>query len=656
MAISAGDLASATDPFLLAFDVAYSSTTMEWTYYRIKIFDSEGLLNGITDKDVQDIFWQNDTDADKSFPAAAMQTGGSGSFSPDHEFGAFEQDVGGGTFETFSARNAVQADPKTAYVFLAGRANGAVVYSLYAYIALTWYDRDPAQILFSWIAHHMDNSVLTMKDYIDQTSFAAASAYYDLNLIGLTVWREVGQSIADQTVALFEHTADFLVIAPDTATGAVKLKIATRGAMTERTTPINLAGDSVASYTIRPTDRFRVDRLDARFGSLTMIANSITADSAADYLTGFPIDFPHISRNMASQKVGPVTAANKIELSLPYHQTRDRLLNHVDIGYWKDGQDEIEIEFADWTHFNFEAGDVVPVLGESYVGTERFLVVEKHLDLDTLLATARLLQIHVGAGTSPKLADAANMIFSLRPNSLGNHVDGTTVFPLRIGYSASPRVLDRWIDESGRFAHATQMDRGTGGPAGANPTPPHLTLDAIGRWPAIVFDGTSAFKQGTVSASKLSGPYTTAAVDFTFYAVVRVDDTAAALDTIWAYSNAGTIMTFDIASGVPRYNDGGGSIGSGSALSGWQIIVWTLKAAASSTIRRNGVQIHSGGAYTQRQLVSVGASYSIGCNAAGTLYLFSGAIAELTLFQGAHSVARTQAIELYLSGKYGIAI
>ena len=656
MAITAGDFASATDPFLMAFNVAYTSTLMDWANYRIRIYDSEGLLNGIVDKELQDIFWQNDVDPDKAFPAAATQTNGTGSFLADYEFGSFDQDVGGGTFASFTARNRCHADPKDAYVFLAGRANGAVIYSLFAYVAYTWYERDPAQILFSWIGHHLDNSVLTMKDYIDQDTFSAASDYYDSKPIGMVVSRESGKTIAEQTKDLFEHTADFLVIAPSGATNTVKLKIITRGALTERTTPINLDGDSVASYSVRPTDRYRIDRLDHRFGNPTMVVGGLAADDAGDYMVSFPVSFPHTSRNLSSQKAGPSTAANKVEVSLPLHQTRDRVLNHLDLLYWKDDQDEVEIEFADWTHFNFEAGDVVPVVGGGYTGTEKFLVVEKRLDLDDMMATCRLLQLRGADGMTPKQADAANLIFSLRPNTLGHFVDGTAAFPLRVGYKIQPKNLDRWWDESGRFSHATQMDRGIGGPAGANPTPPQMTLDTIARWPVLDFDGTSALKQGNgASGSKIVGPYTAATSDFTFYAVVRVDDTAAAVAELWAYSYLGTAFGIRFASGVPKYTSGGVTYGTGSALAGWQIVVWTLKSAAASTVRRNGVELFNSGTFAKVQLSPLG-DFSIAISATGSLFPFNGAIAEMHCFAVAHALATTQAIEAHLSEKYGITI
>ena len=50
------------------------------------------------------------------------------------------------------------------------------------------------------------------------------------------------------------------------------------------------------------------------------------------------------------------------------------------------------------------------------------------------------------------------------------------------------------------------------------------------------------------------------------------------------------------------------------------------------------------------------ADVAIGCNYAGNTYQFDGAIAELALFKGAHSVATTEQIEAHLAEKYGITI
>lgn len=655
MAISGGDWSSATDPFVLALAFGYSSTSMDWARSRIIISGSEGLLNGIIDRDIQDLFWQHTTDKDKSWPAGAMHTGGTGPSADGYEFGSFDQDIGGGTFYTFDPNDMIEADPKDASVFLTGRAAGAVLYDLYAYAAYAWTERDPAQILFSWIAHYLDNSIFTMKDFCDQTSFAAASTYYDAKPIGLSVYREVGKTIADQTKKLFDHTADFLAIRPTGAAGTVLLNVLVRGALTDRPTPINLDGNSVASYKVTPTDRYRIDRMDATFGALTMIhAEASGAKTAADYITGPRIEFPHSSRNMASQKVGSATADNTVTLDLPYHRTRDRLLNHLDIEYWKDDADEVEIEFADWTHWNFEAGDIVHLTGAGYDGTENFLVMEKTPDLDTMLAVAYLIQIKGAAGMSPKQADAAHLVFSLRPNSLGNYVDGETTFPARIAYLANQRNLDRWIDESGHHRHATQIDRGTGGPAGANPRPPLMTLDAMARWPVLDFGGTEGLKMATIAGSKIVGP-SAAAGDYTMYAVVRVDNVAAATENIWSYSYSGNSLVFRFASGVPKYVFGGTTYGGGSALAGWQIVTWWISAPTSSVIRRNGAVLYSGGSYTAMALSSLG-DYAIGCNYAGDSSLFDGAVAELNLFAGAHSLVTVQAIEANLAEKYGIAI
>lgn len=654
MAITSGNWSSATDPFILALDVTYTGTLGELTYDRILIYNTTGLLNGVIDKDRQDLFWQNDANPDQTFPLSALQTFGTGPANSLYEFGSIQKDAGGGTWESFNSKDMIQADTKDARAYLSGRAGGAVLYSLFAYVAFAWTERDPAQILFSWIAHHMDNSAFTLKDYLDQASFQAASDYYDANPCGLSVIREAGKTIADQAKAVVDHTADFIGIVPNVATGSVTMRFFVRGALDDRTTPIDLESKSVKSYTIRPTDRYTLDRIDATFGSLVMVTNGISAADGSDYIYGFPIEFPHLSRNHAIQKVGSESASNSLDLDFPYHQTRGRLANHVDIRYWKDRQDEAEIEFADWSHLNFEAGDVVHLIGQSYTGAEAFLVIEKTLDLDALTSSIRCLQIRGHAGKTPRYADDANLLFNLRPNELGYFVEGSGAFPKQIAKLADPRNIDRWFEAGDNYTHAQQINRGTGGPAGGNPSPPQMVLNQIARWPVLDFDGLSGMMQATSSTRKTSGPYTAAASDFTFYAVVRVDDTAAALDSIWHYVYSGAGLEFGILSGVPKYY-AGSWIGSGSALAGWQIIVWTLQSAASSAIRRNGVQLHSGGAYTQMALSGF-ADVSIGCNYAGNTYQFDGAIAELAMFKGAHSVATTQQIEAHLADKYGITI
>lgn len=653
MAISSGDWSSATDPFLFATDVSYSSTVGELSDNRIRLNDSYGLLNGIIDKERQDLFWQNDGDSEKAWAVSAMRTNGSGIANGYPEFGGFDQDIGGGTFQSFYCRDLIHDDPKTAYIYVTGRSAGAVLYSLFCYVALCWNERDPAQILFSWIAFHLDNSDFSMRDYLDQTSFQDASDYYDANPCGLTAIRQVGTSIAEQAKILFHHVADFLAITPAGSDRSAKLRILVRGALYDRTTPIELDGRSVRAYTVRPTDRYRIDRIDARFGAITMLGGS-NPDDAADYLTGFPIEFPHDSRNTASQKVGGQSAPNKISVDLPYHRTRQRVLNHLDLRYWKDDQDEVEVEFCDWSHFNFDVGDMVHFTGRGYDGTENFVVTEKELDIDTLQARARFLQLRGHNGKSAQYADGANLICNLRPNTLGHFVDGTSTYPKTAFIATDPRILDRWFCEAD-YSHGRQINRGTGGPAGANPSPPKIALDELARWPVVEFDALSGLMQSVSLTSGFSAPHTSpTACDFTIYAVVRVDDVAALTADIWTYSYSGSGFGVRFASGVPKYYQGV-TIGSGSALGGWQIVVWTLKSAASSTVRRNGVQLFSGGAFTQVALNNAG-SFSIGCNNTGTGGQLDGAIAELAIFKTAHDVATTQQIEAHLSEKYGIAI
>jgi hypothetical protein len=198
MAITAGNWSSATDPFVFATAHAYTGTTYDWTNYYVQLTNGEGFLNGIvSNRDIQEIYWQKDSDSTVSFFAAGIETNGTGGqHSTLEEIGYYDHDVGS-TFESYKSDDYFEDDPKTTQISMRGRANGANAYSLYAYTAWSWVRKDPAQIIFSMIAHYVESS-FTLKDFLNQSSFQDASDYYDENPASLSCWREVGSSIADQ--------------------------------------------------------------------------------------------------------------------------------------------------------------------------------------------------------------------------------------------------------------------------------------------------------------------------------------------------------------------------------------------------------------------------------------------------------------------------
>ena len=657
MAITGGDWSSSTDPFILALAHAYSSTVGEISFNRVKLLGSEGFINAIVnDKDVQEIYWSKDGDVEKSWPVNAFQTAGTGPAAGYPEFGGFDENLGSG-FVSFAAQDLIEADPKTAYVFTTGKSGGAVLYSLFAFTAYAWEQKDPAQVLFSWIAHHVD-SIWTLKDYINQTSFQDASDYYDENPCHLSLYREVGFSIDEQIKKVMDHTSDFLVIGPADTSGDVQLSLKTRrDGLTSRDAAIDLEGESVRAYTIRPTDRYTLDKVNASFGSVIMMAGGPLADQPEDYITSQPIEFPSENRNKSMQKVGDASSDRTVGIECPYHILRENLLSHLDIGFWKDDQDEIEIEFTDLSHFNFEAGDIVPVIGRGYDGTELFLVTEKTVDWDTMKATCRVLMLRGIDGKSAVYADEPNLLLNLRPNSLGLFFDGSVSLPVTMPLADDPRNFDRLWSEK-EYSHPSQHTRGTVGPAAGPPGPWPLDANVRNGWPCF----NLALETGLEISKDLTGGresiLTSAISDYTFYwvgnpttitgyrALFESDD-GGANNIIFAVSGSGT-------PGKVQYYDGTWR-GSVDTIAGWQILVFALNSAAGSTIRRNGAQIEGSLTYTRRQM-AVTDDYGLGVNAAGASGVFEGDWAECSLFQVAHDTATIESIEAHLAEKYNISI
>lgn len=653
MAISAGDWASATDPFLMAADHAYTSTLGDLSNNRIILYGSEGFLDAVTtEPDIQELLWIADTDAEKTWAVNAVNTQGVSVLDLITEFGKYQVNSGG-TFELFTPRALFQPDPKTTYVYVTGKASGSVLYSLHVLTAYLWQRKDPAQILFSWIAHHVD-SAFTLKDFLAQTNFQDASDYYDENPIELCLWREVGSTLAEQIKKVMHHTADFLAIKPAETTGELQLHIEPRQlGLTTRTTAVDLDSASVKTYRIKPTDRYTLDALAVKYGAHHVYARgpATLPDEPGDYDTSRPLDIPGVNRMTLLQKVRGTDADRQVETDAPYIPQRQIVANHLDLAFWADNQSEIEIEFADWTHFNFEVGDKIPVSGgETELDNEYFLVTEKNLDADTLLATMRGLSIKGIEGKRPAYADTDSHIFAVTPQTLGDYFDGTVTFPRDAAAVGEVRNLDRVFGLASR-AHLSEMPRGT---------VTNLQVDvetAGGIWPALVGDGS----QGAEIKYKLNdfGALQTAAVsNFTAYWVINPH--AAGISSLgYLFEQDGS--TYDLAmvssngSGLVQFYDGSGWRGTQAAISGWQILVFVLDSGGAS-IRRNGADLETGLTYNQTRLLQMEDKGFL-CPASGsTTGAFDGELAEAHIFKAAHPMATIQDIESHLAERYGISI
>jgi hypothetical protein len=657
MAITSGNWASATDPFILATAHSHVSVVDNlWSVKHIKLVDSHGYIGGfISDKDIQEIYWKNEDNEQEILNAD------SAGYLLSHDEGWREF----GKMHKFSSSVAptycqpiIQGGPIDFTIWFAGvtsyipRDN----WSLFAYTAYAWEEKDPAQLLFSWLSYYI-KSEFTLKDFLDQTSFQDASLYYDVNECPLSCWREVGLSISDQIKKVMDHTSDFLVIAPQDTTGDVLMSIKTRrGSVTSRDYVIDLESESVSKFTIRPTDRYTIDKLTAAYGPVYSPPNWNGFPSGT--LVMPPVEYFNQERTRAIQKVGELDDDRNLDLELYYQASRANVCSHVDIGFWKDPQDELEIEFADPSHLNFESGDIVPVTGRGYDGTEKFLVTEKIVDWDTMLASCRLLMLRGIAGSSPRETSTANLILSLRPNSIGYFFDGSSSFPLDAPDPDQTRNFNRIWDESGAHAHPTIHTRGTLTPPGNPPEQWPLSDNKRNRWPGFTL--TTGYGGLEISYDINDGrdALVSSLNNYTFYWVGNISSVSGTHYLFDSDDGGSNHLIFSACgggtAGKVQFYDGSWH-GTQNSVTGWQVLVFVCSFTGLSKIRRNGVDLDTGMAYSVKEL-SDSDNVSLACNAAGTAAGFNGHWMECHLFKGAHNDTLIERIESHLAERYGITI
>ena len=650
MAISPGDWASSTDPFILALAHSWSAGPITTT--TVTLNSSSGFINGISeDKDIQEIFWAKDTDKSANFSATAVETEIFSFLDYLNEWPLTDENISG-SYNPYVTHDIVQQDPKDCKIVAFGKTAGGVIYSLFAYSAFAWVEKDPAQILFSWIAHHTPSSV-ALKSFLDQSSFEDASDYYDENPIDMIVLREVGLSIDDQIKKVMDCTSDFLAVRPGTD-GVVSLSILPRrSALTDRTTVIDLDSESVSHFTIRPTDMFTLDEVVTKYGN--SILQTVVPLKTVDLNASQPPQYVGDSINTVKQKVGGADDLRTTEIDAKYITARSNVLNHLDIGFWKNDQDELEVEFTDLTHLNFEVGDKVHFIGRGYDGTEDFVCTEKPLDIDSMKASARFIQIHGIAGKTPKYADESNLILSLRTNAIGDNDTGVATFPADVFNRDVHRSLDRWWDESGNYYQAVEHIRGT--PPGL----PSMTLNERERWPGLVTSGLKGLEFVDDNNSGYNKIGTGGTRSYTLYWVGEIAGDYSASAGYLLDCNGADDLIFAVS------GDGGGSgaynkyqfydglwRGSVDLQTGWQILVYVL-TSGSARIRRNGVDIETGLSYSPVQIDNAG-TFGLMCSSGGTFGKVNGTHMEFHLFELAHLNATIQEIEAHLSEKYNIPI
>lgn len=660
MAITNTDWTATADPFVYATAHGFASSTSEWTFFRDWLVDSSGFLGAIIDDpDIQEIYWERDNDKTKTIPVSAIETKSTdplllGVNYDGMEVGDIDHSHGGTGYGKFEPDDYFKEDPKDAFIYFKGRTDGTVggnVYSLYAYTAYAWVAKDPAQVIFSIIAHYMNTPTLAT-DYLDKASFQAASDYYDTNPLPLSLWREVGLTLAQQVKKIVDHTPDYLAIRPSEADGKIKLHLLPRQVgLVKRVTAVDLDGASVASYQVTPTDRHTLDRITATFGGVFM-RFYFRPNVAADFETKRPLDLPGRGRVSVVQKVGAVGRDRSVVVDLPYSPHSQAIVDHVDLTYWAEDQAEVDVTFADWSHLNFDVGDIVVIKSNAAgFATTEFVVTEKRVDLDTLLANARFRQLVGAAGKSPAAVDSGGAIVGITPNMLGDYFEADATYPRTLAAAADPRNLDRVRGVVGHV-HGVTMTRGV------PPVAPEMLVNDLNGWSTMRFGGaaysvTSGLEFRTDAAAGLAAP-SVASGNYTAYFVVNPNDVVARRP-LYDFSDGTNRLGFFASNfGVLSYRDTVGWHGTAAALTGWQILVFNLNTTGAA-IRRNGALLESGLPYTA-QALTPGGNHSLGVDSDGSHSVFFGEIAEFRLFDSAHSTAQMQDIEAHLADKYDITI
>lgn len=690
MAFAGGDWASATDPFILApvGNIAWGS----WGAGLGPPYDAsisnvgEGVLLGNVngDDDLVEIYWQKESDLDTLLPAPGWWRS-SFTVSPVKHRGEFPNSLriaerSSGTLDNFLLHPRIidNAGASTGSVHVSYPAGGSHGWcNLFVYFALAWSQRDPAQVLFSLIAHNTGGPV-ALKAYLNQTSFEDASDRYDEWPLPLSCWREVGSSHAEWAKKVIDHTADMISIRPDDTSGEYQMHVHVRRSLNARTTAIDLDGESVSSYTVRPGEEYQLDAIRIGYGAYDGFDSSISSTHDYDEIEfrrkvmageGGGNNWPNDMVTVSRQAVREPEDAREFSANFPWLNCINET-QHIDLNYFKGPQEEIEVEFADLSHYNYSVGDKVPVTGGPFDTQIECVVFEKSHRMQGLGANMKLLRLNGLAGTHPLAVDVANHGFAFRANDHGKFwgawVDGNNSYPQGTDNAHSNAYqlpYDRWLSHSrpnttnDNNMSLWQMDRGTSGPGAGNPEPPRFATYRANEWPLLETVGFQDCYNAQWNSTKMGDFDTGVATDFTFYFVLYPLSLANGQYLFDASYLATLTVAFDDGAGNIGFDDGGGFVGSIAPTTGWQILTFVLdgSAANQALIRRNGTTIESGLDYTRVRVQNNSDIAMLGqSNGNGNNY--GGGFVEAYCFTSAHTSTEWDEIEAHLAQKFDITI
>lgn len=664
--ITDGEWNNAADPFVLALAASWGAFNVA-TGVSIGTIDvlAKGPINGVwDDPDVQEVYLQKDADPTIRVPAttsrissATINTAGAAGY----DFGR-DYRVSGGVAEAWNVNDKltavdVTADKLYAYWDFAFSANPAhPLFRLFCKTGYVWREKDPAQILTSMLIHYSNDSLA--RDWLNKASVQAASAYYDSAPLRMSCMRKVGQSLLDQVVALFDQSSDMLCVRPADSDGKIQLHVCLRRQLVDRPTVIDLDDPDwgVFEYALRPTDEHTIERLEVTWGDF--VKRGPNDANPAHYETGFPMK---LSNGQDREVQYTYTLANpkRVAVEAPNVNHRADVLRHLDIGYWREDQQELTLSMG-MRHLNFECGDVIHLTGRRLSGvtsTDSWLVVEKDENLDDMTAQCQLLRLRHVAGKLASQLGAALFEFSeqtLQPWQ--RRPDGSYFAAAR---DDQPRPGDRWQDQGSSTHHASQMTRGAGGPAGANPAPPQVRENVAASWPGVFF-GTQLTRERWLDLSSRGGlreidQINEPAQEYVFFFVLRVDPALSLPSQYLFHCDFLALMYADGAKKL-AFNDSSGSGDQSSATdapTGTFVVTFVLREGANAAkIRVNGADFQTNLDYVKAVTSSL---CTLGGHSGGTLYGFGGYILRACAIIDDPGDADIAAHEAFLMDRYGVA-
>ena len=392
MAITDPEWNQATDPYLLASAHSWSAVAnfpgggAGPSAARALVFDDPiGFFNLlINDPDVQEIFFERDIDPTYLFPPDTAYlynfTGGTWTYGTyGDSTGMKFQDAIPRWKEPGSAWREMFAIDLFFCVFLTflvltgtagadttpgNQARFGIILPttlpageniLNVYTALAWDDKDPAQLMMSWLMHYLKGVGIdpnVARVLMDKDRFQAASAYYDGKRHRLDSYRVVGETLAASVKRLLEQTTLVMGIQMNGT-----LMVGHPEALEVADTILDPTNPELAISSISGgyTDEWLLERVEMEYGNLVGATVELEFQ-ASDRVTRFPLRDGPLG-NVWSGETG--RGGKTIRVNARETMLRSDYLRHFDLGHYSSPVRKLIVEQGPM-HLAYDIGMKVP--------------------------------------------------------------------------------------------------------------------------------------------------------------------------------------------------------------------------------------------------------------------------------------------------------